>query len=290
MVKKKIRKTLNWFEQLPQMLRSVIEILKHGGSSRIEVSIINIGSSLVGKRILITGGSSGIGLSIARKCLNEGARVVITGRNQNKLDQAKQELADRSLGAMVWDVAGISIAASKLKEAEEFLGGDIDVLVNNAGVLLGEAFPNISEKIWDQTYAVNSKGLFFLTQQVCKRWSNSRVTKPKKIINISSQGGYVGATYPYRMTKWDIAGLTQGLGIKLAPKGIIVNGIAPGIVVTDMQKGCQAQDDNTFYAENPVKRHALPEEIAELAHFLISDASNFIVGQTIVCDGGYSLK
>ena len=76
----------------------------------------------------------------------------------------------------------------------------------------------------------------------------------------------------------------------MAPKGIIVNGIAPGIVVTDMQKGCQAQDDNTFYAENPVKRHALPEEIAELAHFLISDASNFIVGQTIVCDGGYSLK
>ena len=290
MAKKIIRKTLQWLKQSPQMCMSLLETLRHGGSSRVEVSTVVSGSSLSGKRILITGGSSGIGLSIARKCLSEGARVIITGRDRDKLSRAEQTLDDRALNTMVWDVADISIAASKVKEAEELLGDDIDVLVNNAGVLLGEAFPNISEKIWDQTYAVNSKGLFFLTQQVCKRWSNSRAKKPKKIINISSQGGFVGATYPYRMTKWDIAGLTQGLGIKLAQKGIIVNGIAPGVVVTDMQKSCQAQDDNSYYPENPLKRYALPEEIAELAHFLISDASNLIVGQTIVCDGGYSLK
>ena len=290
MVKKNIRKTLKWLRRSPHLVRSLIETLRYGGSSRIDVSFIERGNTLQGKRILITGGSSGIGLSIARKCLNEGARVSITGRNQDKLMSVLQELNDESLSAVAWDVADVALAEKKLEEAERILGGEIDVLVNNAGVLLGEAFPNISEKIWDQTYAVNSKGLFFLTQCVCRKWCQSKQRKTRKILNISSQGGFVGATYPYRMTKWDIAGLTQGLGIKLADQGIIVNGIAPGVVVSDMQKGCQEQGENSFYSENPLKRHALPEEIAELAHFLISDASNFIVGQTIVCDGGYSIK
>lgn len=92
------------------------------------------------------------------------------------------------------------------------------------------------------------------------------------------------------MTKWDIAGLTQGLGIKLAPHGIIINGIAPGIIATEMQAGLLNMKENIYSPMNPIKRYALPEEIAELALFLMSNASNFIVGQTIVCDGGYSLK
>jgi NAD(P)-dependent dehydrogenase (short-subunit alcohol dehydrogenase family) len=290
MVKKNIRKTVKWLRRSPYIVRSLVETLRHGGSSRIDVSIIERGKTLQGKRILITGGSSGIGLSIARKCLSEGAQVVITGRNQDKLLSVAQKLNNESLSVVVWDVGDVTLSENKLEEVERLLAGEIDVLVNNAGVLLGEAFPNISEKIWDQTYAVNSKGLFFLTQCVCKKWIQSKQRRTRKVLNISSQGGFVGATYPYRMTKWDVAGLTQGLGVKLADMGIIVNGIAPGVVVSDMQKGCQAQGENSFYSENPLKRHALPEEIAELAQFLISDVSNFIVGQTIVCDGGYSIK
>jgi len=92
------------------------------------------------------------------------------------------------------------------------------------------------------------------------------------------------------MTKWDIAGLTQGLGIKLAPYGIIVNGIAPGITATNMLPGYLNRKENVYCSQNPIKRFSFPEEIAELAIFLISDAGNFIVGQTIICDGGYSLK
>ena len=100
----------------------------------------------------------------------------------------------------------------------------------------------------------------------------------------------MGATFPYRMTKWDIAGLTQGLGLKLAPQGIIVNGIAPGLTATPAMPALLDQRENVYCSQNPVQRISLPAEIAELAVFLMSDAANFIVGQTIVCDGGYSLR
>ena len=84
--------------------------------------------------------------------------------------------------------------------------------------------------------------------------------------------------------------MTQGLAIKLAPYGIIVNGVAPGVIATEMQPDTLNHGDNVFSALNPIGRFALPEEIAELVVFLMSDTSNFIVGQTIVCDGGFSIK
>lgn len=179
---------------------------------------------------------------------------------------------------------------AKIEEAKNFFGGEIDILINNAGVIGNTEFLNVSGIEWDEVYTTNSKALFFLTQSVCKDWLKNKKVKTKKIINISSQGGYVGAIYPYRMTKWDVAGLTQGLGIELANKKIIVNGIAPGIIATRMQPDININDGNNFCPHNPIKRFALPEEIAEIALFLASDSSNFIVGQTIVCDGGYSIK
>lgn len=272
------------------MIKSLRKIFRYGGYSTYNIASINFGEVLKGKRILITGGSAGIGLSIAKKCLQEGATVVITGRTESKLQQAMREMNNARLKTLVWDVSDILKIDENIVKTEILLEGEIDILVNNAGVLNGIQFPNVSEEIWDKIYATNSKGLFFLTQSFCDQWMRIKNSQLKKVINISSQGGFVGATYPYRMTKWDIAGLTQGLGLKLAPYGIIVNGIAPGIIATNMQAGCLKQKENVFYPHNPLERFGLPEEIAELAVFLMSDASNFIVGQTIVCDGGFSLK
>ena len=110
----------------------------------------------------------------------------------------------------------------------------------------------------------------------------------RKIVNIDSQGGFVGATYPYRMTKWDLRGFTQGLGLKMAEYGVLVNGIAPGVVKTEMQRFALLQGDNTFCNQNPLHRVQLPVEVAELAVFLLSDACNFMVGQTILIDGGFA--
>ncbi|WP_320167930.1 SDR family oxidoreductase [Mangrovibacterium marinum] len=266
-------------------------IFKYGGYTTVNIANINYGKILKGKRILITGGSSGIGLSIAKKCLNEGAIVVITGRSETKLKKVKKEINNPSLKISVWDISQISQIEENLQTIKNLLEGNIDFLVNNAGITNGTNFPNVTEEIWDKIYTTNSKGLFFLTQSICNQWIKTKErNKLRKVINISSQGGFVGATYPYRMSKWDIAGLTQGLGIKLAPHGIIVNGIAPGIIATNMQQWSFKQKDNVYFSENLLERFALPEEIAELAIFLMSDASNFIVGQTIVCDGGYSIK
>lgn len=289
-MKKILLKLMRFAKRMPLIVKSLKKIYKIGGYSSFNIATINYGTILKGKKILITGGSSGIGLSIAKKCIKEGAFVVITGRNENKLNQVTRDINNKLLKSQVWDISKISSIENEIVETERLLGGKIDILVNNAGVLSESSFPNINEDSWDKTYATNSKGLFFLTQAICKRWMNENASHTRKIINISSQGGFVGATYPYRMTKWDIAGLTQGLGIKLAPHGILVNGIAPGIIATDMQPNIMVQKDNIFCSQNPLERFALPEEIAELAIFLMSDACNFIVGQTIVCDGGFSIK
>jgi NAD(P)-dependent dehydrogenase (short-subunit alcohol dehydrogenase family) len=272
------------------VMKSLGAIIKYGGYVEANISFIKHGQLLSSKHIIITGGSTGIGLAIAKNSINEGATVLITGRSTEKLASAAREISSDSLKTLVWDVGSMETMKIKTQEAIDLLGGRVDILINNAGILLGGDFPNVKEATWDEVYKVNSKGTFFLCQEVCSHWLAEPKPRVRKILNISSQGGFVGATYPYRMTKWDIAGLTQGLGIKLAEHGILVNGIAPGVVATGMQPSCVKQADNLFYLGNPLGRFALPEEIAELAIFMMTDASNFLVGQTIVCDGGYSLK
>lgn len=286
-----VRALFRVFSNVPAWLRITPVVLRDGGIRSVTVAHVSYDHLLAGKRVLITGGSSGIGMAIARKALDMGAIVLITGRNANKLESASNTLNSPNLRFMVWDVGDTLMTPNSLADALRNLGGSVDILINNAGILSQEMFPNVTESDWDRVYQINSKGLFFLTQEVCKFWEKSSQTNNvRKIINISSQGGFVGATYPYRMTKWDIAGLTQGLGVKLASKNIIVNGIAPGIITTNMQKNYLNQGDNAFCNLNPVKRVASANEVAELAAFLMSDASNFIVAQTIVCDGGFSVK
>lgn len=281
-----MKKLVNQFIKFIQTLKYIGKIWRDGGITQVHIGQINYGGILKGKRILITGGSAGIGLAIAKKCLNEGAEVLITGRNSDKLESAKKELNTPLLYTLQWDISDVSIIEKRLEDALGLLKGPLDVLVNNAGVLiLNEGFPSISEKTWDITYSTNSKGLFFLSQNVVKLWRNNSFKG--KIINISSTGGFLAANHPYRMTKWDVVGFTEWLGIALSPYGIIVNGIAPGRIATDM---LNASSENVYDTRQPVCRFGLPEEVAELAVFLMSDAANYIVGQTIICDGGYTLK
>ncbi|NQU85316.1 MAG: SDR family oxidoreductase [Mariniphaga sp.] len=289
-MKRILLRLINFGKKLPLVIKSIKKIYRYGGYTAINIASINYGEILKEKKVLITGGSTGIGLSIAKKSLQVGATVVITGRNDDKLKKAADEIKNPRLKTLKWDISQINQIEEGIKNTKLLLEGDIDILINNAGIVNSITFPNVTEEIWDKIYSINSKGLFFLTQTLCDQWMKEDKVQLKKIINISSQGGFVGATYPYRMTKWDISGLTQGLGIKLAPHGIIVNGVAPGIIATKMQPNYHAQEDNVFCSLNPLKRIAMPTEIAELVVFLMSDAANFIVGQTILCDGGYSIK
>lgn len=262
---------------------------KTGGCVAANIAYPQYGNVLKGKRICVTGGGSGIGLAIAKKFAQCGAFVLITGRNEEKLKNAACEMGEGAF-YISWDVSDVGLVQEKMEDAENILGGSIDILVNNAGVAPSKFWGNVDESEWDKVYNTNLKGMFFLTQQLVKEWKKTAFSGYKKIINISSQGGFVGATYPYRMVKWDVRGLTEGLGKTLIKDNIIVNGIAPGVVKTSMQEFSLNQGDNLFTNQNPIQRVCLPEEIAELALFLASDASNFIIGQTIVCDGGYTLK
>lgn len=257
----------------------------------MNISQINYGGILQGKSVLVTGGSSGIGLAIAKKCLSEGATVVITGRNEMKLKSTEACLNNHLLKTLVWDVSDISEGCAKLSEALVLAGGPIDILVNNAGILGGHRqILDLTENIWEEITSVNMKGLVFLTQTVVRSWIQQKQTG--KIINMSSMRGTLGVQDgPYGMSKWALNGLTHGLGLKLAPYGIIVNGIAPGIIDTSSIaiKDMDAKE-NAYLSYVPAARIGLPEEVAELAVFLMSDAANYIVGQTIICDGGYTLK
>lgn len=275
-------------------LKQAIEIfkiaLRDGGIRSITISELSEGELLKGKNIVITGGGSGIGFAIAKAALKQNANIIITGRNMEKLLQAKKKLNRDQVFCLEWDIANTTITEQKILDCENIFHAPIDILVNNAGIQPQMFFPDVDEKEWDNVYSTNSKGTFFICQAMCKFWMKEPVSNYRKIINLSSQGGFVGATYPYRMSKWDIRGLTEGLGLQMADYGILVNGIAPGVVKTKMQPFSMKQRNNMYCNQNPLFRVALPEEIAELAVFMMSDSCNFMTGQTILVDGGFTLN
>ena len=240
--------------------------------------------------ILVSGGSKGIGLSITKKLLKEGATVIATGRDYSKLKELIAEIDNENFHIVELDISKTNDIDEKINQVEGIIGKPITALVNNAGVYSKTSFPNSTEEDVSKVFSTNAMGTLFLSEAMCRRWNKTRSGKVRKIINISSQGGFVGANNAYRMSKWAIRGLTEYMGTAFSSENIIVNGVAPGIILTDMQPQFQKQGDNMYTDYNPVKRVALPAEIAELVTFLLTDAANFIVGQTICCDGGYSLK
>lgn len=266
-----------------KMLSFLKKCYRNGGVVDVNIAQINHGEVLKGKNILVTGGSSGIGYAIAKKFIAEGAKVVITGRNIVALKKASENIGAFPLA---WDVSHIEVVDEKLLEARTLLDNDIDIIINNAGIYSHVTFGNVTEAIWDNIHNINSKGLFFICQAIAQQWI--RDNKKGKIINIASNRGILGDKAPYGMSKWGVICLTRGLGKELFPKGIIVNGIAPGIIAS----GINGIDpfENAFIHNPPSNRVGLPEEIAEIATFLASEAANHIVGQTIVCDGGNSLS
>jgi len=282
---------LQRIRKVPSSIKSLafaaMSIWRNGGITACSVVVIDQNQILKGKRALVTGGSSGIGYAIAKRLIDSGAHVVITGRDEISLRISANNMSSENVQILEWDISDISVASHKLMLAAEMCGGSIDILVNNAGILIDESFPNVTEQGWDDVYAVNSKGMFFVTQEISKIWLRDTDRKGvKKIINISSTSGFTPGAYPYRMTKWDVVGMTQGLALNLAEHRIVVNGIAPGRTAGRM---LGIDRSNIFDSKVPLRRSALPEEIAELALFLASDLANYIVGQTIICDGGMTL-
>lgn len=279
-----------FLKKIISIIISIFNIISHGGVHYSNIMYLNRGEVLKNKNVIITGGSSGIGYSIAKRFIDEGARVLIIGKNLKKLEHAKINISSPNLDFFQFDLKSDKFDYL-INQSLQILDFKIDILINNAGTL-GHNLNLLKSTVddWNDVYFTNSRATFFISQKICELWMKEKNKSAKKIINISSQGGYVGATYPYRLSKWDINGLTKGLGKEMAKHNIIVNGIAPGIVATDMQPQYKKQNKNFFCNLNPLGRFCTPDEIAEVALFLSGDNCNFIVGQTIICDGGFVLK
>lgn len=248
------------------------------------ITQINHGEILKGKRVLITGGTSGIGLALAKKCLSEGAVVVITGRSLERLENISKEISNKNLKVLEWNVKNISDIDVNIEKVISLIGG-VNIVFNNAGIYSDNKFLEVTEKEYDNILDTNLKSIFFISQKIAEYFKNNKVKG--KIINTVSIRGYQSTREPYGISKWGLLGLTKGLAKELTKDGIIVNGIAPGVTASGIN-GLDMKKD-IFSNSTLDGRVALPEEIAEIGCFLASDASNHIIGQVIVCDGGETL-
>lgn len=271
-----------------KMIRTVknfIKCLKYGGVVEVNVTQIGYPEILKGKKVLVTGGGSGIGFQIAKKCLETGAEVVITGRDIEKLNTAKYDLKSDNVFVLEWDQSDIETVEIKIHETVKVLGG-LDIVFNSAGLYTPKTFFDIDEELYNVVMDTNLKGLFFVAKKSAEYFLKNK--QKGKIINIASIRGIQGTTEPYGLSKWGVIGLTKGLGRDLGKEGIIVNGIAPGITATGINN--INIKENAYTSSTKDHRVASPEEIAEIAIFLASDAANHIIGEVIVCDGGESLR
>ena len=273
------------FKKLQEKARAFASWMKHNGKiTRLTVSQVSYPESLAGKRVIVTGGSDGIGLAIARKMLDSGARVVITGRDTAKLERRLQEINNPNLHVCVWDVTDIAAIPDKLNAATSLLGG-CDIFVNNAGYL---DHYRKDEAFFDRTLTTNLKAVHYICLALVDYWLPNKSDSHRKIINIASMNAYQGEVHPYYYSKRALLSLTDGFAKKYAGDDILVNGVAPGITASSIN--FQDVQENAYNDRNLIHRVIVPEEVAEIVHFLATDAANGIVGQTIVCDGGRTLR
>lgn len=250
---------------------------------RAEVALMNQNARLVGRRIVITGGGRGLGFAMARKFCAEGAEVLIAGRSEDTLQRAASELGCKFL---TLDVSCPELFATFIDEVEEIIG-PVDTLVNNAGISLHEpTFFDVTPKSFDLQFAVNVRGAFFLTQEVTKRILE-RKTKGN-ILFISSETGDTMDCRPYGYTKVAVNSMVQGLAYLFRGDGIRVNAVAPGVTASDMT-GYNA-DGNLSSVGYGQGRIYLPDEVAEVACFLISQESGCISGQIVTCNNAQTVN
>ncbi len=240
---------------------------------------------LEGKKIVITGGSKGIGYALAKKFISEGATVIISSRNEEACAKSAEELGCKYL---ILDLQTPSAFLEFLNNAYEMMGG-VDILVNNAGISLHEeGFLEVSSQQYDTQFHTNLKGPFFLTQAFIKKCQQEARDNITKVLFISSETGFTADDRPYGLSKAALNSLVQGLASRYVKEGYRINAIAPGITASEMTG--YKRDGDLYLKENPTNRVFLPEEIAEVACFMCSDLSNIINGQVIVCNEGKTIN
>lgn len=269
--------------KIGKAIRKVINIFKSEKLVPVVQTVPN--SDLLKDRIaIITGGSGGIGMAVAKKFLESGAKVILCGTNESKLEKSKKLFNETNrLKCLCLNVSDVSSIPEKISEAVSLFEEErIDILVNCAGVIAKNNFYDMTEEEYDRVMSINAKGTFFVCQAVSKIMIDRKIKG--NILNLSSASALRPAWTPYHMSKWAVRGFTIGLAEMLLPYGIIVNAIGPGPVATEMLG--KNEGDSIYHSSNPSNRYATPEEIAQLALYMVSDMGRLIVGDTVYITGG----
>lgn len=245
---------------------------------------------LRGSKAVVTGASRGIGFAIAKLLAENGCKVVITGRNEDSLRTAASRM-NGTVKILKWDVSDIHRAEEMLNTAIDMLGG-MDILVNNAGIFAQRSEWNKNSLLetraeeWENVMRTNTGALFFNMQHAVRYMLANGIKG--NILNITSVAGEEPVYGAYGASKIASSGLTRGWGKQFAPDGIVINGIAPGPVATEMNDWHEG--DSMEHSRIPFGRFASIDEIGKLAMYLLSTDAEMICGETVIMDGAYSIR
>jgi len=242
---------------------------------------------LDGKVAIITGGSRGIGAEVGARLAEDGAAVVVSGRDGERLQHTVREWETQGRA-----VLGVVADAASREDCERLVSttkqhfGRIDVLVNNAGMTHDQLLVRMTDEDWDRVMEVNLRSAFLMTRAVSK--ALVRQKSGGRVINITSTAGAMGnaGQVNYSAAKAGLIGFTKAAARELAHWSILVNAVAPGLIETDMTKDLSATAREALLAQVPLKRSGTAREVAEMVRFLAGDGATYVTGQVFHVNGG----
>lgn len=243
------------------------------------------------KTALVTGGSRGIGAEICRSLAAAGARVIINFNNSTeKAEKLRDEIISEGLTAEIFqadisDPAQVDRLARNIKKG----AGRLDILVNNAGVIRDTLLLTMDVSDWEKVHDINLRGAFLTTRMAAELMVRGHRGKIVNIASVSGIRGGRGQTN-YASAKGGLISFTRACAVELAPKGIQVNAVLPGMIETEMSSRARKRAGEILLERIPAQRYGTPREVADLVLFLASGMSDYITGQAIPVDGGLSVS